>query len=165
MQEAPGKARGAYPVIRGVVASPLGALTLTEEDGYLTALDWGGNPGKLTSPLLSEVEAQLTAYFKGRLQRFDLPLAPSTSDFEHGVLEAMFSIPYGETRTYGEIADGLEEGSAQAVGAACGANQIPIIIPCHRILGANSLGGYSGVGGIETKVALLKLEGAAGLLI
>ncbi|MCB1350992.1 MAG: MGMT family protein, partial [Maritimibacter sp.] len=68
------------------------------------------------------------------------------------------------TRTYGEIAADLGA-SAQAVGNACGANPIPILIPCHRVLGATGLGGYSGAGGIETKVALLRLEGAGGLLI
>ncbi len=76
----------------------------------------------------------------------------------------MRAIPFGETRTYGEIAAALGA-SAQAVGTACGANPIATLIPCHRVLGAASLGGYSGAGGIETKVALLRLEGAAGLLI
>jgi len=76
----------------------------------------------------------------------------------------MCAIPFGETRTYGEIAAELDA-SAQAVGNACGANPIPILIPCHRVLGAASLGGFSGAGGIETKVALLRHEGAAGLLI
>ena len=76
----------------------------------------------------------------------------------------MQSIPFGETLTYGEIAKRLGV-PAQAVGQACGGNPIPVIIPCHRVLGATSLGGYSGEGGVETKVWLLRHEGAAGLLI
>jgi methylated-DNA-[protein]-cysteine S-methyltransferase len=76
----------------------------------------------------------------------------------------MSAIPFGETRTYGEIARGLGV-PAQAVGQACGANPVPVVIPCHRVLGATSLGGYSGEGGVETKVWLLRHEGAGGLLI
>ena len=76
----------------------------------------------------------------------------------------MHAIRFGDTRTYGEIA-AYVQGSPQAVGRACGANRIPIIIPCHRVLGTGSLGGFSGRGGVETKVWLLKHEGAAGLLI
>ena len=76
----------------------------------------------------------------------------------------MAAIPLGETRSYGQIAAAVGA-PAQAVGQACGANPIPIIIPCHRILGARTLGGFSAPGGVETKVALLRHEGAAGLLI
>jgi methylated-DNA-[protein]-cysteine S-methyltransferase len=76
----------------------------------------------------------------------------------------MSAIPLGETRTYGDLARELGA-AAQPVGNACGANPIPVIIPCHRVLGANGLGGFSGSGGVETKVALLRHEGAAGLLI
>ena len=80
------------------------------------------------------------------------------------VCEVMQSIPFGETLTYGDIAKRLDV-PAQAIGQACGGNPIPVIIPCHRVLGATSLGGYSGEGGVETKVWLLRHEGAAGLLI
>ena len=76
----------------------------------------------------------------------------------------MFAIPHGETRTYGDLARALNA-PAQAIGQACGANPIPILIPCHRILGAHSLGGFSAKGGVETKVWLLKHEGAASLLL
>ncbi|MFT5160182.1 MAG: methylated-DNA-[protein]-cysteine S-methyltransferase, partial [Paracoccaceae bacterium] len=99
-----------------------------------------------------------------QLKMFDVEMSFPSSAFQHGVLESMMSIPFGSTKTYGEIADYVE-GSAQAVGNACGANPIPILIPCHRVLGANSLGGFSGSGGVESKVFLLRLEGAAGLLI
>ena len=80
------------------------------------------------------------------------------------VRRAMTEIPYGETRTYGDLARALAA-PAQAIGQACGANPIPILIPCHRILGAKTLGGFSAPGGVETKIALLKHEGAGSLLI
>ncbi len=79
-------------------------------------------------------------------------------------MRAMCAIPFGETRTYGDLARALDA-PAQAIGQACGGNPVPIIVPCHRILGASGLGGYSAPGGVETKVALLKHEGAASLLI
>ncbi|MEM9127769.1 MAG: methylated-DNA--[protein]-cysteine S-methyltransferase, partial [Pseudomonadota bacterium] len=96
--------------------------------------------------------------------RFDLPYRVTVSDFQRQVCDLMFAIPLGETRTYGDIAKDLDQ-PAQLVGAACGANPIPVIIPCHRVLAANGLGGFSGDGGVETKVALLRHERAAGLLI
>lgn len=145
--------------------SPLGWLTLTEEAGYITSLDWGGvRQCRGGSALLDEAGRQLDAYFAQRLQRFDLPMSVPSTPFQHGVYEALHSIGYGRTKTYGDIA-AYVEGSAQAVGRACGANRIPILIPCHRVLGVSTLGGFSGKGGVETKVFLLRLEGAAGLLI
>ena len=142
--------------------SPLGPLTLTETGGQITALDWRAAPGE-ASALLTEALAQLSAYFDRRLMRFDLPLHFGTGLNEQ-VRRAMFAIPFGATRTYGDLARALKT-RAQAVGQACGANPIPILIPCHRILGAQSLGGFSARGGVETKVWLLKHEGAASLLI
>ncbi len=76
----------------------------------------------------------------------------------------MCAIPFGETRTYGDLAKALGA-PAQAIGQACGGNPVPVIVPCHRILGASGLGGFSAPGGVETKIALLKHEGAASLLI
>lgn len=115
------------------------------------------------SPLLAQAAEQLGEYFAGTRRVFDLPL-----DLGDGArarfLQALLDIPYGETLTYGQIGRSLGL-PAQAVGQACGANPIPVIVPCHRVLGGKGLGGYSGVGGVETKVALLRLEGAAGLLI
>ena len=142
--------------------SPLGPLTLTEEGGLITALHWRASPDDPT-PLLTEALAQLQAYFDHRLTTFDLPLTWGTGLNEQ-VRRAMAAIPLGETRTYGDLARDLHA-PAQAIGQACGANPIPIIIPCHRILGAHSLGGFSARGGVETKVWLLKHEGAASLLI
>ena len=155
---------------RIALPSPVGLLCVTEEDGAITRLDWvgrserGGRSEGGETPLLAAARAQLDAYFAGTRSAFDLPLTPEGSAFQRAVCDAMRAIPFGETRTYGEIAAALGA-SAQAVGTACGGNPIPILIPCHRVLGAASLGGYSGAGGIETKVALLRLEGAAGLLI
>ncbi len=138
-------------------ATPLGPVTLVERDGLLVRLDWqgGGGPG---SPLLDEAVRQMRAYFDRRLTRFDLPL-----DWGEGlhaaVRRAMADIPFGETRTYGQIA--REVGApAQAVGQACGANPLPILIPCHRVTGTDWFGGFSAPGGVETKAALLRHEGA-----
>ncbi len=142
--------------------SPLGPLTLTEEAGLITALHWRGDPGSPT-PLLTEALSQLQAYFDRRLTSFDLPLAWGTGLHEK-VRRAMAAIPFGETRTYGDLSRQIGA-PAQAIGQACGANPIPIIIPCHRILRAHGLGGFSAKGGVETKVWLLKHEGAASLLI
>jgi len=146
------------------VASPVGPLYVTEEAGAITCLTWKGAAQGPETSLLAEARAQLDAYFTGTRREFDLPLRVSGSDFQRAVCDAMRAIPFGETRTYGDIAAELNA-SPQAVGQACGANPIPVIIPCHRVLGAASLGGFSGAGGVDTKVALLRHEGAAGLLL
>lgn len=146
------------------IPSPYGPLVVTVEDGALTRLTWSGMRHADEDPLLLEAEAQLADYFAGTRQGFDLPLRVEGSDFQRAVCAAMLAIPFGHTRTYGQIARELGA-PAQAVGQGCGANPLPIVIPCHRVLGANGLGGFSAQGGIETKVALLRHEGAAGLLI
>ena len=143
--------------------SPFGPLTLVEEDGAITRLDWGGTSADQT-PLLTEAARQLTAYFAGKLTEFDLPLAPAGTPSRRRFLDALIAIPYGETRTYGDMAKALGI-SPQAAGQACGANPIPIIIPYHRVTGTGNLGGFSAPGGIETKVALREHEGAASLLL
>lgn len=108
---------------------------------------------------------QLQAYFAKEMSAFDLPLFVSGSKFQRDVCTEMLKIPLGETRTYGDIAKELNC-AAQPVGNACGGNPIPVIIPCHRVMGAGGkLTGFSGLGGVDTKVALLIHEGAAGLLI
>ncbi len=153
------------PVIEVAHDTPVGRVILTEEAGYLTRLEWGDRAATGASPLLDEARRQLDGYFLRGLRRFTLPMAPRSSAFQHYVFEAMMAIRRGETLTYGHIARMLDA-SPQAVGQACGANPLPILIPCHRVLAADGgLGGYSGAGGVETKVALLRLEGAAGLLI
>ena len=140
--------------------SPLGRLTLFEENGALTALIWGGKAAGTASPLLHQAKRQLEAYFAGRRRSFDLPMAPSGSPSEQRVWTLMASIPYGETRSYGELARTLDL-SPRAIGRACARNPLPILLPCHRVTGADGeLGGYSGEGGVETKRRLLTLEKA-----
>lgn len=146
------------------VETQFGMLGVVEKDGAITRLVWhGGDTGEPT-PLLREAAAQLRAYDAGELTRFDLPYHVEGSEFQRQVCDLMYDIPLGETMTYGEIAKQLGQ-PAQPVGQACGANPIPVIIPCHRVLSATGLGGFSGDGGVETKVALLRHEKAAGLLI
>lgn len=125
---------------------------------------WVDDPSGEVTPELQAALDQLRRYFDGTLERFDLPLQVDGSDLQRAVCDAMYAIPLGETRTYGDLAGELGV-PAQAIGGACGGNPIPVIIPCHRVLGASTLGGFSGMGGVETKVWLLKHEKAAGLLI
>ena len=136
-------------VHRLTVRSPIGDLTLLEHDGTITGLSWEAGPrvrhGTPTA-LLAEAESQLAAYFDGRIKKFDLPLAAPGSKFQKRVWKSIGAIGYGSTRSYGA--------------GACGANPIPVLIPCHRVLGASGLlHGYSGRGGIMTKATLLYLEG------
>lgn len=144
--------------------SPVGPLTLVERDGAIVALEWDGSGGPAQTPVLQDAVAQLQAYFDGAQTAFTVPLRPRGSAFQQRFYAALQAIPYGETRSYGDLAEALGV-SAQAIGQACGANPIAILIPCHRVLGASGLGGFSGRGGVEAKVALLKLEGAASLLL
>ena len=142
------------------ISSPVGRLTIEEDDGAVIAIRWGDGGPSNGSPLLAEAARQLDAYFAGLLTEFDLPLAAAGSRFEQRVWAAMQTIPYGQTRSYGELAQAI--GSApRAVGGACGKNPIPIVIPCHRVLAKTGLGGYSGEGGLVTKERLLGLEGAS----
>ncbi len=141
------------------ISSPIGDLLLEEDGEALVAVHWGEGPAGNGSALLSEAARQIDAYFGGKLKDFDLPLRPAGSDFELRVWAAMQDIPYGETRSYGDLA-GAMRSAPRAVGHACGRNPIPIVIPCHRVLGKGWMGGYSGAGGLVTKQALLALEGA-----
>ena len=137
--------------------TPLGALTVSQEEEALVALDWGWGCDQEETALLRHARAQLHAYFDGDLRVFDLPLAPAGSAFRLKVWNALRSIPFGETRIYAEIA--LEVGGcARAVGQANRSNPLPILIPCHRVVGTTGLGGYSGGDGVETKTWLLTLE-------
>lgn len=156
------------PMNIGTTDTPVGRLGLVEKDGMITQLLWNAEAAGEETAVLREGSRQLQAYFNHELTEFDLPLWVEGSNFQRAVCDYMFSIPYGETVTYGDIAKATET-PAQAVGNACGANPIPVIIPCHRVLSATGLGGFSGAGGglngIEMKVTLLRHEGAAGLLI
>ena len=146
----------AHPA-RAVVLTPFGPVTLVEAGGLLVRLDWRADPGA-GSALLEEATRQVEAYFDRRLARFDLPF-----DWGEGlnaaVRRAMADIPLGETRSSGQIARAVGA-PAQAVGQACGANPLPILIPCHRVTGTDWFGGFSAPGGVETKAALLRHEGA-----
>lgn len=137
--------------------TPLGALTVSQEEEGLVALDWGWGCDQQETTLLRHARAQLHAYFDGDLQEFDLPLAPVGSAFRLKVWNALRSIPFGETRAYAEIA--LEVGGcARAVGQANRSNPLPILIPCHRVVSRNGIGGFTGEGGVDTKRFLLDHE-------
>ena len=142
--------------------SPFGDLTVSEENGAIVAVDWGWGRDQTETPLLLRARAALFDYFDGARRDFDLPLAPAGSPFRTRVWAALRAIPYGETRTYGDLAAALGS-AARAIGQANGANPIPILIPCHRVVAGNGLGGYSGGDGAATKRALLALE-AGGML-
>ncbi|HXE16226.1 MAG TPA: methylated-DNA--[protein]-cysteine S-methyltransferase [Stellaceae bacterium] len=141
--------------------SPVGRLTLFEEEGFITGVIWGGKHSESGEPtdLLNRARRELSGYFAGKRTEFDLPVKPDGSPSELAVWRAMAAIPYGRTRTYGEIA--REVGiNARAVGQACGRNPIPILLPCHRVVAANGLGGFSAPGGVDWKGKLLVLERA-----
>ena len=162
-----------------VVDSPMGPLTLTAQGGALTAIDFGAPAGFAdrasvgtissangvgraaddpTDPVLAEAAGQLGAYFAGELREFDLALRPSGTPFQLTVWQALRRIPYGGTITYGELARRIgRPTAARAVGRANGQNPLPIVVPCHRVIGADGrLTGYAG--GLDIKTALLAVE-------
>ena len=141
------------------IETPIGLLTLQADEAAVTAIRFGADGAQDASPLLDAAEAQLREYFAGARRTFDLPLAPHGTAFQQRVWAALRTIPYGETRTYGELAAAIDSPNAsRAVGMANHRNPIPIIIPCHRVIGANgTLTGYAG--GLEIKRRLLALEG------
>lgn len=143
--------------------SPIGKLTLAETDGKLSFVQLSSrfNPPDLPealSPVLLETKKQLQEYFDGTRQKFDLPLSPKGTPFQSRVWKALLQIPYGETRSYQQIASMIGNAKGcRAVGNANGKNPMIILIPCHRVIAANgNLGGYTG--GIAIKKALLELE-------
>ncbi len=147
------------------IDSPIGPLTLAGRDSVLTSLrmvdqtyepsraGWSPDPGAFGAAV-----EQLDAYFAGGLTDFDVEFDLRGTEFQRRVWKALLTIPYGETRSYGEIADQIDApGSARAVGWANGHNPIAIVVPCHRVIGANgSLTGYGG--GLDRKRTLLELE-------
>ena len=156
-----------------MIPSPVGALTLVASENGLTAVIWENDtPGRVSlgameeeqeHPVLLEAERQLMAYFAGTLTAFSLPLDFRGTEFQVLVWRALCTIPYGETRSYGEIAAQVGRPAAvRAVGAANGRNPISIIAPCHRVIGSNGkLTGFAG--GLEAKAFLLELESGLGL--
>lgn len=142
-------------------SSPVGTLTLTEEEDALTGLYFGrlSRQGQeVLSPVLEETARQLSEYFSGKRREFSLPLSPKGTEFQLRVWRALETIPYGETRSYGDMARLIGSPKAcRAVGMANHRNPISIIVPCHRVVGANgSLTGYGG--GLDAKRFLLDLE-------
>lgn len=149
--------------------SPVGRLLVAAGDDGLRAIEFPRNrhPVKrddgwteAAHPLIDETQRQLDDYFSGKREAFDLPLAPRGTPFQLAVWNALLRIPFGDTWTYGDLARHIDQPSAvRAVGAANGRNPIPIIIPCHRVIGSDgALTGFGG--GLPTKEFLLRLEGA-----
>jgi methylated-DNA-[protein]-cysteine S-methyltransferase len=143
------------------IPTPLGPLAAQARDGRLVALRFGARAGRSggTTPELEAAGEQLGEYFAGRRRTFDLALKLPESLFDRRVLEALLKIPYGESTTYGRLTTrlGLPAGHARRVGGAIARNPLAIVIPCHRVLGADgSLTGYAG--GLERKAQLLALE-------
>lgn len=138
--------------------SPVGALTLCADDEFITELYFGDDGKTEPNGLILKAVQELDEYFSGSRRSFDLPLSPQGTEFQRRVWKALCDIPYGDTRTYGEIAAAVGNGRAcRAVGMANNRNPIAILIPCHRVIGADGkLTGYAG--GLQTKEFLLCLE-------
>ncbi|MCO6006119.1 methylated-DNA--[protein]-cysteine S-methyltransferase [Actinoallomurus purpureus] len=150
---------------RTVLDSPLGELVLTGDGRALRRLDlWADTgpvplAGRSGDVVLAAAVDQLCAYFAGELTAFDLPIAPSGTDFQQRVWRRLAAIPYGETLTYGRIAADIgRPGAARAVGAAGGRTPVPIILPCHRVIAASGALVRYGLGGVGAKRHLLDLE-------
>ena len=152
-----------------VMPSPIGDLRIVARGGAVIAIEFSpfrkpadGRPlGERADadPLLREAVAQLAAYFAGDRTTFDLPLAPHGTEFQQRVWKELLAVGYGDTASYGELAHrlGMTNAASRAVGLANGRNPIPIVIPCHRVIGADgSLTGYAG--GVERKQTLLEIE-------
>ena len=146
---------------QAVIYTPMGPLTLFAQENRLTALVFGDFGSYDYLPLFGETQRQLEEYFAGSRQNFDLPLDPSGTDFQRRVWRALLDIPYGTAISYRELARRADcPRGYQAVGQANGRYPLPILIPCHRVIGADgTLGGYSG--GLDRKRFLLDLEGIA----
>ena len=169
-------------MISQVVLSPIGPLKLTVEDGFVTGLEFyrdtlntntsqqpqasklvpihtksRGRRSENDLMTLEQAIGELNAYFSGRLRYFSVPVRASGTRFQQAVWQAMAKISYGQTKTYRDLAKAVgSPNGARAVGNACGANPVAIIIPCHRVVAQNALGGFGG--GLYTKRWLLELE-------
>ena len=148
--------------------TPIGVLTLAADDAGLRRIDFppprpppaGEDWREGSTGVLREARRQMDAYFAGERREFDLPLSPHGTGFQRTVWAALASIPYGRTWSYRDLAQRIGKPSAmRAVGAANGRNPLPIVLPCHRVIGADgSLTGFGG--GLPTKAFLLRLEGS-----
>lgn len=148
-----------------IIHSPIGILGITLADDCITKIELFAKRKNSPLPKLQELEikTQLKAYFLGQKKQFSLPLKYLGTPFQKCVWQALLDIPYGQTKTYGQIAKQLKS-SAQAIGNACRANPIPLIIPCHRVVSAVGIGGFAGKTTgkrINVKQYLLQLEGQA----
>ena len=154
------------PTQHAVIPSPIGPLTAVREDGVLVRLLFD-LPGRTPDPAslgarddaaFADLADQLAEYFVGERTAFDVELRAEGNELQRGVWRLMTRIPYGETRSYGDLARDLGDRTlAQAVGTACGRNPLPVVIPCHRVVGADgSLVGFGG--GLQRKRFLLDLE-------
>ena len=145
-----------------VYPMPLGRLTIAAHEKGIVSIHFGDvelDMPRKPSALTNKAATQIQEYFAGKRREFDLPLDPKGTDFQLTVWKALQTVPYGETRTYAQIAEAIGKPHAyRAVGMANNKNPIPILIPCHRVIGANgTLTGYAG--GLEIKRKLLALEG------
>lgn len=147
-----------------VVDSPVGPLLLVADDGALTHVWFDGarraEPHEVADDTVRVAATQLGEYFAGDRHDFDVPLRPRGRDLQICIWSELQTVPWGTTVTYGQLADrvGMPAGSARVVGAAMGGNPLPVIVPCHRVIGADGLlTGYGG--GLDRKVTLLRVEG------
>jgi methylated-DNA-[protein]-cysteine S-methyltransferase len=152
-----------------IIDSPVGELLLCSSGQAITKLSWlddkASRPTDDPDPVCALAATELQAYFAGTLRNFTIRVSLGGSKLQRGVWDAMVNIPFGTVLTYGNVAHALGTG-AQAVGTACGQNPVPIIIPCHRIVGASGkLTGFSGGNGVQTKAFLLDLESGQGRMI
>lgn len=171
MTIAPGSddATGTGIPVGAVLRAKIGWVEIRCDDQAVTMTHWRKIEPKVvvSSPLAEEAKRQVAAYLEGRLSSFDLPLSYPGSDFARAVWDMLLRIPFGETRRYGDLATLMgkhDYTDARAVGTACGQNPIAIIIPCHRVVGAAALGGYSSDLGLTAKRFLLDLEKGQGRL-
>ena len=143
------------------VPTPIGVARLCADAKAIRSIQWADRVShkSCANPILLKAGKQLREYFTGNRRKFKIPLAPEGTDFQKLIWKLCVRIPYGSTVTYGDLARrSKHSGAARAVGSVMAANPIPLIIPCHRVLGVSGLGGYSGNGGLDTKRFLLDLE-------
>ena len=136
--------------------SLLGPITIFEEGGKIISLLFSYSEHSDSSPLLEKAKDEIEEYFQGKRKTFDLPLDAKGTEFQKRVWKELLDIRYGETLSYGEIGDRIGTKAYRAIGNACGKNPIPILIPCHRVVGKDNIGGFSL--GLDLKRKLLDIE-------
>ena len=136
--------------------SLLGPITIFEEGGKIISLLFSYSEHSDSSPLLEKAKEEIEEYFQGKRKTFDLPLDAKGTEFQKRVWKELLDIRYGETLSYGEIGDKIGTKAYRAIGNACGKNPIPILIPCHRVVGKDNIGGFSL--GLDLKRKLLDIE-------